>query len=269
MPELPEMETYRMLLSELVVGRTITNTEIERVKSINTDPDAFRRRITGQAVTRVERRAKHLLFHLTGDQVLLLHLMLGGIMSFGRKEQKPDRTVQVTISFGAEHLYFIGLRLGYLHLYRPEEAEQRLRKLGPDPFDPALTAERFAALLRARSGTLKSALTDQSVLSGIGNCYSDEICFQARLLPARKPASLSAVEWDALFRAMRELLREAVQYGGYMEMPLFQGDALTGGFDRRCRVYGREGEPCARCGGLIERRNVSSKKSFCCPQCQH
>ncbi|MCS7461141.1 endonuclease VIII [Paenibacillus doosanensis] len=268
MPELPEMENYKRLLQERLAGRVITGVQVEREKSINVPPALFERSLIGTSVQRMERRAKHLLFHLSSSQVLVLHLMLGGILFLGTAEEKPERTVQVTLSFEALRLYFIGLRLGYLHLYGEREAEAFLSKLGPEPMEPEFTAGRFAGLLRQHKGALKSVLVDQSVMSGIGNCYSDEICFEAGLLPSRRCQQLSEEELERLFHAMRHVLSEATRYGGYMDMPLFPGDRLTGGYDSRCKVYDREGEPCVRCGRLLERSDVSSKKSFCCLNCQ-
>ncbi|SDC47345.1 formamidopyrimidine-DNA glycosylase [Paenibacillus sp. UNCCL117] len=268
MPELPEMENYRRLLSGLIVGRPITGTEITREKSINLDPEEFDRLLQGQAIRRIDRRAKHLLFALESGDTMVLHLMLGGIICYGTLQEKPDRTVQVRISFGDRHLYLIGLRLGYLHVLGPEQLIEALAKLGPEPYDPMLTPPVFLEKLADRKGTLKSTLVDQSFVAGIGNCYSDEICFAAGLLPERKPASLSTAEALRLFHSMREVLDEATNWGGYMELPLYPGDRLTGGFDSRCRVYDREGEPCVRCGALIQRREISSKKSFFCLGCQ-
>ncbi|MFE5317359.1 Fpg/Nei family DNA glycosylase [Paenibacillus sp. NPDC056579] len=269
MPELPEMENYKLLLNQRLVGHLITDVQVEREKSINVPVSQFRNEVIGTSIQRVERRAKHLLFHLSNARILLLHLMLGGIMFYGSKEDKPDRTVQVTMSFHDMNLYFIGLRLGYLHLYSPDEADRFLQKLGPEPTDRSFTAERFASLLHKQSRTLKATLPDQAVMAGIGNCYSDEICFEAGLLPSRKCDRLSVEESARLYDSMQHVLTEATRYGGYMDMPLYAGDELTGGYDSRCKVYDREGEPCVRCGHPIERRDVSSKKSFCCTHCQH
>ncbi|WP_248925591.1 Fpg/Nei family DNA glycosylase [Paenibacillus hamazuiensis] len=269
MPELPEMENYKQLLGPRVAGKVITGVDIQREKSLNVPAPLFIREVQGQSITRVERRAKHLLFHLSNAKVLLLHLMLGGWMFFGRREEKPDRTCQVTLSFGDLHLYFIGLRLGYLHLHDPHEVDLLLQKLGPEPLEPIFTFERFVQTMKPRRGNLKVTLVDQSILSGIGNCYSDEICFHAGLLPARSVNGLNAEELGTLYRSMREVLLEAIRYGGYMESPLYAGDELTGSFDCRCRVYDREGEPCVVCGTSIERHEISSKKSFSCPNCQH
>lgn len=269
MPELPEMETYRQLLIPRLAGKAVTGVQIEREKSINVPAADFTAAVLGGRVQGISRRAKHLLFHMEQNRVLLLHLMLGGAMVWGTPGERPNRTVQVELAFGGDRLYFIGLRLGYLHLHQEEEAVRLLQKLGPEPFDPAFTERDFIGLLGQKRGYLKTALVDQSVLSGIGNCYSDEICFTAGILPQRKLDSLSEEELVRLFQAMRSTLSEAASHGGYMDIPLFKGDTLTGGFDPLCRVYDREGEPCVRCGAAIARVDFASKKSFSCPGCQH
>jgi formamidopyrimidine-DNA glycosylase len=268
MPELPEMETYRQLLSRLVAGNRIDRAEIEREKSINMDKELFIRIVQGSVVARVERRAKHLLFHLDNGHLLLLHLMLGGWMFYGPEQHRPNRTTQITLTFGAEHLYFLGLRLGYLHLHTLEEAELKLRELGPEPTAPDMTAERLQRLFQSRRGTLKSILVDQKLIAGIGNCYSDEICFFAGLKPSRTVGSLSTQDFHQLHQGMIACLKEACDYGGYMENPLYFGDEWTGQYNNRCKVYDSEGKPCLRCGQTIIRLEVSSKKSFHCPGCQ-
>ncbi|WP_028551715.1 Fpg/Nei family DNA glycosylase [Paenibacillus sp. UNC451MF] len=268
MPELPEMENYKLLLNQRIIGRIITDVQVEREKSINVTVPLFQHALIGSSVREVERRAKHLLFHLSNSHVLVLHLMLGGMLFYGTEKEKPDRTVQVTISFGSMSLYFIGLRLGYLHYYDPVDAERFLQKLGPEPMESAFTISRFGQLMQKQSGTLKSVLVDQSVMAGIGNCYSDEICFEAGLLPSRRCKQLADPEMETLYHSMRHVLAEATRSGGYMEMPLFVEDRLTGGYDKQCKVYDREGEPCVRCGRPLIRHDVSSKKSFCCQHCQ-
>jgi formamidopyrimidine-DNA glycosylase len=270
MPELPEMEHYRRMLTERIAGHRIEETEVEREKSLNVPAAQFDAAVRGRRVRSVERRAKHLLFRLdgAGEPVLLLHLMLGGWMFFGTPEERPDRTVQVRLGFGTRSLHFIGLRLGYLHLTNADEAEARLAKLGPDPFDANFTPERLAAAASRKRGMLKTVLTDQSVLSGIGNCYSDEMCFQAGILPMRRTGGLTPQDWRSLHAAMLGVLREALHYGGYMEQPFFAGDRITGGYNDRCKVYDRGGEPCPRCGRPITQIELAGRKCFYCEQCQ-
>ncbi|RAV20585.1 Fpg/Nei family DNA glycosylase [Paenibacillus contaminans] len=269
MPELPEMETYRSLLLYRVTGKTITGCDVTRPKSINLSPESFYAAVVGRQIVHIDRRAKQLLFVLEDGHVLLLHLMLGGVLFWGTPEQKPDRTVQVALSFGLETLHFIGLRLGYLHYWTKDELTRELMGLGPEPLEPSFTEKAFADIASQKRGSLKASLVDQHFISGIGNCYSDEICFAAGLLPARKIERLDDSEAGRLYRAIQSILREATGYGGYMDMPLYIGDNLTGGFDAKCRVYDREGLPCVRCGNPIVRKDVGSRKSFCCLNCQH
>lgn len=268
MPELPEMETYRRMLQERMGGQAITAIHVERLKTINVPPEEFGRILQANQVNEVKRRAKHLLFRLKTGHVLLLHLMLGGFLYWGTEQDRLNRTAQVTLSFGRHLLYFHGLRLGYLHLLTEKEADERLSDLGPEPLAPAFTADHFAGLCQTKRGVLKTALVDQHWLAGIGNCYSDELCHHAQILPTRKLAGLTPEEITRLYHSMHAILREAIQYGGYMETPLFDGDRLTGGYNNRCRVYDRGGEPCPRCGHAIVQGELSSRKVFFCPHCQ-
>jgi formamidopyrimidine-DNA glycosylase len=266
MPELPEMENYRLLLSRLIMNKPIKDITITREKTINKDVGIFRKGVLQHAIVSIERRAKHLLFILDSGSVLLLHLMLGGSMFYG--EEAPERTAQVIFYFDEFNLYFLGLRLGYLHLHNSDEVKHVLAKLGPEPLDYHFKIEDFLLRLKGRRTNLKVTLVDQSVISGIGNCYSDEICFVAQLLPTRRVNSLTEEERKQLYQAMQTVLKEAIHYGGYMDSPLYEGDRLTGQFDARCRVYDRGGEPCVRCGNLLVKEEVSAKKCYYCRHCQ-
>ncbi|MED1791253.1 DNA-formamidopyrimidine glycosylase family protein [Brevibacillus nitrificans] len=269
MPELPEMETYRRLLQQQINGLTITDTHVQREKTINTPPERFAQIVVGNKITLVDRRGKHILFHLENNYVLLLHLMLGGFLYLGTTEDRLERTAQVTLSFGSRILYFHGLRLGYLHLLTTAQIDERLSELGPEPLAPTFTLSHFSSLLSGKRGILKTALVDQHWLAGIGNCYSDEICFHAGILPTRRIPDLTSEEIAQLFRSMQAVLKEAIQFGGYMDTPLYRGDGLTGGFDERCRVYDRGGEPCPRCKHAIVGDKLSSRKVFYCSHCQN
>ncbi|PLT30608.1 Fpg/Nei family DNA glycosylase [Peribacillus deserti] len=268
MPELPEMETYKNLLNQKIAGQVILDAEIGRVKSINVPTESFLSKVKLQTVVKVERRAKHLVFFLSNDCILVLHLMLGGWMFFGKEADKPDRTVQITLKFGENSLYFIGLRLGYLHVFNKESAAAELSDLGPEPLNAGFTLDFFLNLLRNKRGRLKTKLVDQHFISGIGNCYSDEICFEAHILPVRDISSLNPAERTSLYEAVQFVLKDAIRFGGYMENPLYAGDQLTGGYDEKCRVYDRKGEPCARCGTPITKEMISSRKTFYCTHCQ-
>ncbi|MFP7299359.1 bifunctional DNA-formamidopyrimidine glycosylase/DNA-(apurinic or apyrimidinic site) lyase [Neobacillus niacini] len=268
MPELPEMENYRRLLNQKIAGQTITQVQINREKSINVNPALFINSVVNQRVMTVNRRGKHLLFHLENGHVLLLHLMLGGWMYFGTEDDKPKRTIQVRLSFGSNHLYFIGLRLGYLHLYSEQDVQKELSSLGPEPLDPQFTSQVFFNLLNDRRGKIKTKLLDQEFIAGIGNCYSDEICYHAGIKTKRGIEDIAESERNQLYQSMQHVLLDALKHGGYMENPFSIGDQLTGGYNNLCLVYDREGEKCKRCGGTIVKEMISSRKTFFCPNCQ-
>ncbi|TLS35451.1 bifunctional DNA-formamidopyrimidine glycosylase/DNA-(apurinic or apyrimidinic site) lyase [Pseudalkalibacillus caeni] len=268
MPELPEMENYRRLLNETITGKSITKIEINREKSINMEIGQFQNHLLGTKIKSVSRRAKYLIFHLDSGMCLLLHLMLGGWIFLGNDDSNPDRTKQVILSFGNQKLYFIGLRLGYLHLLSQKQLVEELNDLGPEPLEPEFSFQVFDKLIEKRRGMLKTTLIDQKFISGIGNCYSDEICFEAKVLPTKKANTLSDKNKKALYDAIQNTLNKAVKAGGYMEEPFYNGDGFTGGYDSICNVYDREGMPCPRCGAKIAKAEISSRKTFYCKICQ-
>lgn len=270
MPEMPEMENYRKLLSNEIIDVPVTGVTVNREKSVNVPVEQFTSALKGARVIYVERRGKFLVFHLHNGGRLLLHLMLGGLLYYGHvDEPRPSRSTQVEITFGEHVLYFIGLRLGYLHLLSARETDEVLKDLGPELMDRRMSRERFVGILRKRRGSLKSTLVNQHVIAGIGNCYADEIAFDAGIHPASKLQNLSDEELGQLYDSAIRVLTEAADGGGYMELPFRQGDTLTGAYNDECKVYDREGEPCVRCGTPIVKTELSGRKLFYCPQCQH
>lgn len=269
MPEWPEMEIYRRLLSERLCGHAITSAEVNRAKTINEPVETFRQALIGKRVLFVERKGKQIVFHLDDGNRLLLHLMLGGWLYYGTEGPKHDEAFQVILGFDdGNRLYFGGLRLGYLHRLSAKSVLEQLKAIGPDPFDPRLTPDAFHSRLKAKRGKLKSALTDQKWLSGIGNCYADEIAFHARLHPEVDVKSIDREQSDRLYASMHNVLEEATAQGGYMDRPFASDDMLLGGFNEHCRVYDREGQPCVACGTPIEKDELGGRKVFYCPSCQ-
>jgi len=268
MPELPEMETYRKLLNEKLTGKTITDIEINREKSINISSLEFVQEIKGKQIIKIDRRAKHLIFRLNSGKNLLLHLMLGGWMYVGSEHDNPDRTKQVILSFSDMKLYFIGLRLGYLHLLDEQDLQLKFSGLGPEPLEAIFTFNHFQDILQSKRGKLKMTLTNQKIISGIGNLYSDEICFESKIKPTVTVDSLDEDSILSVYNSIHTVLQNAVSLGGYMDTPLFLGDQHTGGYNDHILVYDREGEKCRRCGGTIIKIELNSRKCFYCPDCQ-
>lgn len=267
MPELPEMETYKTLLGSLIGEKKITGVAIGREKSINVPVDRFTMEVSNQTIKSISRRAKYLIFQLQNGSCLLLHLMLGGWMFFGKDEDKPNRTIQVKLSFGDQHLFFIGLRLGYLHLSSPEKIKEEFKKIGPEPINPHFTVDAFQQLIQKRKGAIKAALINQEVIAGIGNRYSDEILWHAELRPDKKIADFDNQQLALLYNSIQFILQKGINQGGYMENPLYKGDGKTGGY--QFFVHDREGEACLRCQTAIVKEKIFSRKTYFCPNCQH
>ncbi|MGG1690773.1 bifunctional DNA-formamidopyrimidine glycosylase/DNA-(apurinic or apyrimidinic site) lyase [Heyndrickxia ginsengihumi] len=268
MPELPEMEHYKNMLIDRIKGAVITDVQINRPKSVNKPPEEFIHYVKQQQIIRIDRRAKYLLFYLDNGFILLLHLMLGGWMYWGTNDDKPKRTIQVQLNFRDNHLYFIGLRLGYLHLLTIEEANQVLSNLGPEPLSSNFTLNDFLEALANKGGKLKSALIDQNFISGIGNRYSDEICYQAKLLPMRSIKAINNKEAEMLYKAIQTQLKTAIESGGYLKHPFYKQDVATGSYEKEFRVHDREGATCERCGAKIVLERIASRNTFYCPGCQ-
>lgn len=267
MPELPEMERYKTLLQQKIAGQTVSKVLVNREKSINVPVAQFIQSVANQSIQTIERRAKYLIFRLQNGSSLLLHLMLGGWMFYGMEEEKPNRTVQVQLSFVNDHLYFIGLRLGYIHLLSQEMVKLELEKLGPEPLDPNFTQESFLTMMKDKRGGLKTALINQEFLAGIGNRYSDEILWHAQLHPEKKVNTMEPKQITQLYDSIHFILNRAIESGGYMEHPAFNGDHITGQY--HMYVHDREGGACVRCGATIAKEEISGRKSYFCINCQH
>jgi formamidopyrimidine-DNA glycosylase len=270
LPEYPEMATYTNLLRQNVLGLEIAKTEIERDKSINLPTDEFQKKIKHQRIMDIRSRGKHILFQFSGNCTGVVHLMLGGWMFYSLPEEAPDRTKQLTFSFTErrEQLYFINLRLGYFHLLSAQDLEDKLAPLGPEALSETVTLDRMKQLLQKSRGNLKAFFLDQKKLAGIGNAYSDEICFNAELNPHRQSREFTEEETKRLYESMHEVLQKGAQWGGYMDQPFTPRDTWTGRMNDHFQVYDREGQACYRCGATITTQRLAGRTSYFCPNCQ-
>ncbi|MDW7674135.1 MAG: DNA-formamidopyrimidine glycosylase family protein [Bacillota bacterium] len=269
MPELPEMENYRILLKDIILEKEIETVTVNRDKSINLRPELFKQQIEGTIIVDIERYGKQLLFKLSTGNYLLLHLMLGGWIYLAQDSSEEVPVSQVIITFtSGERLCFPNLRLGYLHLIHQGELTEKLKLGGPDVFSKDFSQEYLSSVLHKKRAQLKGLLTDQKLMAGIGNAYADEICFDAKVRPVIKAQALTHEEIANLYHGAFEVLKKAVQLGGYMDYPLFIGDNLTGGYNNHFLVYDRGGEECPRCPGTIVKEIKGGRKIFYCPLCQ-
>jgi len=290
MPELPEVETVRRGLAPAMEGARFKQVEVRRRDLRWPLPKDFAKRLTGQKVEGLGRRAKYLLVDLSSGEVLLMHLGMSGSIRLRRngeeilgdpryfeqaKDEKHDHVV-FHMSNGATVTFNDPRRFGSMKLVARAKLEQEplLRDLGPEPlgneFDAALLAEACAG----KKTSLKAALSDQRVVAGLGNIYVCEALFRARLSPKRQASTIADRNGKpnerakALVDAIKAVLHDAIKAGGSSLRDHRRADGSLGDFQHNFQVYDREGEPCPHCKGKVKRIVQSGRSTFFCPACQ-
>jgi formamidopyrimidine-DNA glycosylase len=286
MPELPEVETVRAGLERHVVGRTVADVQVLHPRVVRRDlagPAGFAAAMAGRTVKRAERRGKYLWLALDDDEALLAHLGMSGQMLVGDPDRplSPHVRARFTFTDGGPDLRFTDQRtFGHLMLVpfahadadgpgETRELPSPIAHIAPDPMEAAFDDRDFAARLTRRHTGVKRALLDQSLISGVGNIYADEALWRARLHWARPTETLKRGEVSRLLAAVREVLSEALRAGGTSFDTLYVNvNGESGYFDRSLQAYGREGEPCSRCGTPIRRDAFMNRSSYSCRHCQ-
>ena len=273
MPELPEVETVRRVLrAQLPGARFGRSTVLSPEAAAHPGAEDFCRALEGRAVEEVERRGKFLVFRLGGGARLVVHLRMTGRVLLCPASYPPERHTRavMAVSGGRELRFCDQRRFGRLWLLLPGERDvySGMENLGPEPFDPALTAEYLRSALGRRRRAVKECLMEQGVVAGIGNIYSDEILFDARIDPRRAACTLEDGDWRRLAAAIPERLEYFIEKNAITPEEYL----LTGGLDYRntpyLQVYGQAGEPCARCGETLLRVVIGGRSSVYCPRCQ-
>jgi formamidopyrimidine-DNA glycosylase len=283
MPELPEVETVRAGLERHVVGRTIADVQVLHPRVVRRDlagPAGFAAAMAGRTVKRAERRGKYLWLALDDEEALLAHLGMSGQLLVGDPDRplSPHVRARFTFTDGGPDLRFTDQRtFGHLMLVPFAHADvddgrelpAPIAHIAPDPLEAAFDPDDFAARLTRRHTGVKRALLDQSLISGVGNIYADEALWRARLHWARPTETLRRGEVSRLLEAVSEVLSEALRAGGTSFDALYVNvNGESGYFDRSLQAYGREGEPCGRCGTPIRRDAFMNRSSYSCPHCQ-
>ena len=268
MPELPEVETVRRSLLP-IVGARIDAVEVREPRLRRTLTHDFARRLTGRAIHDIERRGKYLLFHLSGNEVLLAHLGMSGALLLqpsGTLAQTHDH-VLLRLSGDRQVTFNDPRRFGLLRVGRLDELME-LRNVGPDPLSGTFSLDDLTALARGRKKPVKNLLMDQRALGGIGNIYANEILFRAGIRPGRQARRLTRAELQRLFAATRQILSSAIRLGGSSISDYRDSDGRPGYFQLRLKVYDRAGESCVRCRTPVRRVVHAGRSSFFCPACQ-
>lgn len=273
MPELPEVETVRRTLLELVVGKTIKHVRILWPNIIKRPAEVqqFQDALVGQTISDIGRRGKFLKIFLD-DYVLVSHLRMEGKYALHQAEEPYDKHTHVFFQFtdGTELRYRDVRKFGTMHLFAKgeEDCELPLAHLGPEPFASEFTPDMLYGQLQKTNRKIKAVLLDQKAVVGLGNIYVDEALFRASIHPERSANALTKKEVTLLHREIVDTLQEAVEKGGSTIRTYVNTQGQIGSFQLQLFVYGKKGEPCTRCGTAIEKIVVGGRGTHFCPKCQ-
>ncbi len=284
MPELPEVEVVRRGLADWAAGRTVDEVAVLHPRAVRRHAaggEDFARRLTGVTLGTPRRRGKYLWIPLESARSgtsMVAHLGMSGQFLI-RPESAPAEThLRVRLTFRDElgtDCRFVDQRtFGGLSLHDtlpgdPDGLPQPLAHIARDPIDPEFDDDAFHAALRRKRTTIKRALLDQTLISGVGNIYADEALWRTRLHYDRPTAALTRPRTAELLTHIREVMGDALAAGGTSFDSMYVNvNGQSGYFDRSLDAYGREDEPCRRCGTPIRRRAWMNRSSYFCPRCQ-
>lgn len=287
MPELPEVETVRRGLHELIIGREVKKVVHDTPKSFPNAAADVEQFLIGATITDVRRRAKVLLIDLSSEYTLVIHLKMTGQLVFRAADiafgaghpndsligELPDKSTRVTFAFGDDsHLYFNDQRkFGWVRLLPTIEVPNIdfMKKVGPEPLDAEFTAKQFTERFKRRARSpIKAALLDQTVVAGVGNIYADESLWGAKIHPLRPVASITKKEFETLYSELRDVMNLAIEKGGSTDRNYVNAEGKKGSYIDFARVFRREGKPCPRCGTTIIKFKAAGRGTHICPNCQ-
>lgn len=282
MPELPEVETIRLGLQKKTIGLKIKRIEIISAKTFGGKVSEAE----GKKVLKVWRRAKVLGIDLSGDKTLLFHLKMsgqlvyddgtrfvGGHPTVDMREQMPNKHTRVIFYFNnGGKLYFNDLRrFGWIKIVDSQRAveDSSLKNLGPEPLDQDFDWQILKTnLLKHQSQPVKVALMDQSVVSGVGNIYANEACFDAKIDPRIKVSQLTDEQIKRLHKGVIRSLRDGIRYGGSTRAHFVNSEGQKGYFLDYAYVYGRDKQRCKKCGSEIKKIQLGGRGTYFCQHCQ-
>jgi formamidopyrimidine-DNA glycosylase len=273
MPELPEVETVCRGLRRYALGLKIKEVRVFLPKIINLRPAEFCRLAQGRTILDIRRRAKTINIELSGGYWMVIHLKMSGQALYLPRTAPISKHTHIVfnLSDGATLRYWDQRRFGYVRLFDGPGYRLFMDELsfGPEPLEKSFTPAVFRNLLASKAkARIKPLLLDQTFISGIGNLYADEILFYAKVHPLCRVGALKEGQIRMMFRGVKQILALGVRKRGSSIELYVDVDGKPGGFVPYIKAYGREGEPCKRCGQPIARIKIGSRSAYFCPKCQ-
>lgn len=274
MPELPEVETIKSQLSQLIIGKKIADVKVLLPKIVKLRANKFKKTIIGAKIKRLNRRAKILTIELNNGWTMLIHLKMTGQLIFTPASHAiENKHTHVVFKFSDKsQLIFNDLRqFGYIKLIKTKELSGFFlkEKIGPEPLEEDFILADFKALLTKKPNVkIKQFLMDPKNIAGIGNIYADEILFFAGVHPLRRVKKLEEGEVKKIFKGIKDILRLAIKLRGTSSNDYLDALGQKGKFAAKLKAYGRKGKKCVKCKGMIEKIKVGGRSASFCPACQ-
>jgi formamidopyrimidine-DNA glycosylase len=271
MPELPEVETIRRQLAPQLEGRTLQEVEILDARWTRPDPpEPVERELRAARVERLARAGKYLIWELSGERFLLVHLRMTGTLWFDPPADPPHTRVRFTLDDGHRLAYVDPRRFGTGHLLHGRTVRDRYlgARLGPEPLTGDFTTEYLRSAGRGRLAPIKAFLLDQRRVAGVGNIYADEALFHAGVHPLRPAGRLTGRQWDALREGVEVALQAGIDSKGASIDDFRHPDGARGSFQDRFQIHLRAGQPCLRCGRAVRKIVVGGRGTYVCERCQ-
>jgi len=286
MPELPEVETIRIGLAKLLPRKIVKDVWHDWPKSFPNAPADTVRFLVGAKIKKVRRRAKVLIIELSTDYSLVVHLKMTGQLVFVGKErfgaghptadlvgELPAKATRVVLDFtdGSKLFFNDQRKFGWMRLLPSVEVPEIdfFKKVGPEPLEDDFTIDLFIKqLMRRAKSPIKAALLDQTVVAGIGNIYADESLWAAKIHPATLIGDVSKAKLVLLHDALLKVLRLSIAKGGSTDRNYVSAEGKKGSYLTFAQVFRRQGQPCLRCGTVIEKIRVAGRGTHVCPRCQ-
>ncbi len=268
MPELPEVETVTNEIRPYVLGRRIENVEVFWPGTAKGNTvEGFIGGLKGQTVINVRRRGKFIIWELSSGRRLLTHLKMTGalIVQDAAAPPPPYNRVEITLDNGMKVYFRDPRKFGRM---RVVDHDKSLDELGPEPLEPAFTAEVLQSILKKRKSPIKPTLLDQTLIAGIGNMYADEALFEAKIHPLRAADNLSPAEYRRLHKAIQHVLTAAIESKGASISNYVRPGGELGQAHFAFKVAHKRGENCPVCKTALERIVVRGRGTYLCPKCQ-
>lgn len=279
MPELPEVETIRLGLQKYIAGKTIRNVEIRVSEMFEGD----KKNIIGAKIVGLKRIGKGLIIELDNDFVLAVHLKMTGQLVYRDAKTKPVLSPKVGgatlpskyshIIFSLDNggfLYYNDLRqFGWIKVVGKDQLMQMpfFKEMGPEPLKD-LTLGLFEKIIKSSSVSIKPLLMDQKKIGGVGNIYANDALFDSGILPSRSAKQITQEETKKLYDSLLKILKKSLDYGGSSDENFVNALGQEGNYQKHALIYGREGEKCRVCGGIVKKIKLGGRGTYFCSNCQ-